>query len=286
MTPLQKIKQIFKGIIYKTQCDILSIKSLPFIKTKKEHPQLIVSLTSYGRRVHKTVYYTLISLFEQSRLPDRIILWLDEDNFSFDNIPENLRKLQNHGLEIKFCKDIKSYKKLIPSLEAFPNDIIVTIDDDVVYPKYFINLLYDAYTSHPECIQACVAREVEIQNGELVPYNQWRMATKESKSISPIGFGGILYPPYSLSQEVFNEDKFMSICPSADDIWFFVMAKIKGTKYNYLNIDRSDYFGIDNVYQYFHKDGALSNINVKGSNNIDQLENCIRNYNLLPTDLL
>jgi hypothetical protein len=40
------------------------------------HPQLVVTLTSYGRRAAKTVPYVLASLLVQTKRPDRIIYGL------------------------------------------------------------------------------------------------------------------------------------------------------------------------------------------------------------------
>ena len=44
------------------------------------------------------------------------------------------------------------------------------------------------------------------------------------------GVGGVLYPPHSLHPEVSNEKVFMDICPHADDLWFYAMAVMAGTK--------------------------------------------------------
>lgn len=280
-----KIKQICRGWIYRYCKCHGNLQPLPQ-GNPKEHPQLIVSLTSYGRRAHKIVYYTLVSLFHQTRKPDKIVLWLDDDNFNSENIPEKLRNLEKLGLEINFCKDTRSFKKLIPSLKKFPDDIIITVDDDVIYPKDFIEKLYEAHLKAPSKILTATAREVGHENGVPTPYNSWQTATEQSTSISPVGFGGVLYPPHSLPEEVFNEDAFMKYCPTADDIWFFLMAKLKGTEYKLVTIPRDAYFGVDNIYQFLHRDGALSNINVKEGNNVDQLVECMKHYKLTLKDIL
>ena len=45
-----------------------------------------------------------------------------------------------------------------------------------------------------------------------------------------MGFGGVLYPPHSLSNEVRSSDVFFKLCPFQDDIWFWAMAVINSTK--------------------------------------------------------
>ena len=86
-----------------------------------------------GRRVESVVYYTLVSLLKQRLMPDKIVLWLDNDNWCDNNLPPKISKLKQYGVDILYCKDIRSYKKLVPTLDLYPNDIIITVDDDVYY---------------------------------------------------------------------------------------------------------------------------------------------------------
>ena len=73
-----------------------------------------------------TTYDTIESIMEQTMKANRIILWLD---YSFEKqpLPKALQLLQKRGLEIEYCKDIRSYKKLIPALKKslFPLQIYV-----------------------------------------------------------------------------------------------------------------------------------------------------------------
>ena len=50
-----------------------------------------------------------------------------------ENLPRDLLKLRSFGLTIDWCENLRSYKKLIPAIEKYPDDIIVTADDDVFY---------------------------------------------------------------------------------------------------------------------------------------------------------
>ena len=75
-----------------------------------EDKRIIVSLTSYGRRVESVVYYTLVSLLKQRLMPDKIVLWLDNDNWCDNNLPPKISKLKQYGVDILYCKDIRSYK--------------------------------------------------------------------------------------------------------------------------------------------------------------------------------
>lgn len=196
--------------------------------------EVIVSLTTYGKRIHE-VALTIESLMQQSMKANRIVLWLDE---SFNGLPlPNLLYLhQNRGLEITYCKDIRSYKKLIPQMHATPEAVIITVDDDILYDCDVLEHLILAYLKSPQKIHSCrVHRMLFDINGRLMPYNQWdsrcsQLGTGKSNFLT--SGGGVLFPPHSLDDEVFNEDVFMDICPNADDIWFTAMAIKKGTPIN------------------------------------------------------
>lgn len=190
--------------------------------------QLIVSLTSYGQRIHK-VHLTIESIMRQTLKPNKIILWLDENEFSDETIPTSLKMLRQRGLEVKYTEDIKSFKKLIPTLSLFPTDNIITIDDDCIYPPNLTDVLFSQHKKNPTDIICSHAHIIDFYpNGQLKPYIEWndppKNVSRASLSFLPVGFGGIFYPPHSLHPDVFRKDLFMSLCPAADDMWFKIMA--------------------------------------------------------------
>jgi hypothetical protein len=95
---------------------------------------VIVSFTTYGEQIHE-VHYVIKSIMAQTIRPNKIVLWLDESEFSESDIPLTLSSLYEFGLEIGFVSNIKSYKKYIPTAKKYPKDIIITIDDDFIYPQ-------------------------------------------------------------------------------------------------------------------------------------------------------
>ena len=57
------------GELYKLLVNLGVLRPHKLSITNENHPKIIVSLTSYGRRVN-TVYYTIISLLRQTLSPD------------------------------------------------------------------------------------------------------------------------------------------------------------------------------------------------------------------------
>lgn len=104
-------------------------------------PKIIVSLTSFPEVLPYAIQ-AIRSILNGTVLPDKIVLYLDSYRFPNGVLPIELTDflVQNKLVEVRFDPaKIRSYKKLIPALRDFPNDVIVTIDDDI---KYHPDLLY------------------------------------------------------------------------------------------------------------------------------------------------
>lgn len=189
-----------------------------------------VSLTTYGRRM-KEAALAIESIMQQTMKANRIVLWLAHEDYK--HIPQSLRMLQARGLEIMECDDLLSYKKIIPSLRKFPDDVIITIDDDVFYSPDALDNLVSAYLEAPQHIHCLRTHRVKTDaNGIILPYNQWEWGISEpgpNRRNFFTGCGGVLYPPHCLDEEVLNESVFMKICKHADDVWLNAMALRKGT---------------------------------------------------------
>ena len=195
--------------------------------------KIIVSLTTHGKRIHD-VFLTIESLFLQSIKADKIVLWLSETEFCRDNIPEMLKKAEKRGLTIEFCKDIRSYTKLIPSLAKYPDDLIITVDDDSLYPFDMIEKLVVAYRKRPDVIHCHRAHKIVFsKDGRLEDYKKWGLCssnTVPSLTIVPTGAGGILYFPGCFHEDIANEELFLKLSPHGDDLWFKAMSLLKNVK--------------------------------------------------------
>lgn len=252
------------------------------ITLKKRNPRIIVSLTSYPDRINE-VKYVIFSLLNQNLKPDEIILWLAKEQFpnNEEDIPDSLLKLKENGLTIKWCKDIRPYKKLIPALNEYPNDYIVTVDDDIYYPKDWLEKIWKTSKKYPNTIISARARSIKFKDGKLEDYNNWDVFFdfKEPSYLSlPTGAGGTLYCPHALSNIVFNEQLFNELCPTADDMWFWAMAVLNRTKITC--IDKP--FAVLNYVNVAQEAGILDNLtlwqhNKEGYNDI-QFKNILDNF--------
>ena len=242
--------------------------------------EIIVSLTTHGRRLHET-YLAIESIMQQTLKPNRIILWLSDDFKNID-IPRVLQRQQKRGLEIRFCKDIRSYTKLIPALMNFPSSTIITIDDDQLYHFDLLENLVNAHKNHPKMIFCGRMHRMRLlAKDKLEKYSKWTLGYEDfdiSPLNFPVGVGGVLYPPNCFNEEIFNENIFLEICKYADDIWFKAMALLNGVRSQKVfthNKNGKDHLRIENS-QYT----ALSYINRSQGMNDVQLKMVFDKYNL------
>lgn len=197
--------------------------------------RLVVTLTTFDKRIDD-VYLCIESLLQQSLRPNRLMLWLSEEEFPRSRpLPAMLMRQQARGLEIHYCpRDIGPYKKLIPALSLCPDDLLVTVDDDVMYPVDTLDLLYRTHLQYPSEVVANRGHQLlRDRHGRVMPYKQWPKGVQlcsPSADVFPVGIGGVLYPPGALHPDVVKEEVFMSQCPGADDIWLKAMAMRAGTQ--------------------------------------------------------
>ncbi|WP_413989297.1 hypothetical protein ACMDCR_25465 [Labrys okinawensis] len=195
------------------------------------HP-LVLSLTSYPPRF-PTLAATLKSLLMQSVQADHVELWIAEKDMAA--LPQAVLELRAHGLSIRACSDLRSYKKIIPALSAHPDAVIVTADDDAYYWPTWLEELVAAYDPDRREVLCHRGHRIALRGDGLpAPYRTWEFDTPDgSSSLStfPTGLGGVLYRPGILPAEAMREDLFRRYCPTGDDIWLFWMVALNGARF-------------------------------------------------------
>ena len=222
-----KLKEIPISIYY---CLRLRYKFYRNVNKEKIQLPVIISLTSMPSRL-SSIDIVINSLLDQTLSPKLIILWLHS---SLENkLPKPLTRLQGKYFEIKFCEGTSSYRKLLPTLKEYPSSIIITCDDDIIYPVNWLESLYTSHKQYPERVITHAGRIIrrDSQNN-LLKYKSWLFieCSNNSASLLPIGFSGILYPPETFTQQVFDRDLYMELCPKADDLWFKAMGYLNNRR--------------------------------------------------------
>ena len=195
------------------------------LNTSHRDQKIIVSLTSFPERINK-VPLVVESLLNQSLKPDQIILYLSKQQFPECQCPPVLKKAIKYGLNVQFVDDdLKPHKKYYYAFQQFPNDLIITVDDDVRYSPKLIERLYKSYKYRPKCVSAMRVHKITFNSdGQINPYNKWvkdydGKIGRESYKLIATGVGGVLYPPNCFNDKVFNTSFIKEHCLMADDLW-------------------------------------------------------------------
>lgn len=212
----------------------------------------------------------------QTVKPDQIILWLAPDQFpnGETDLPDSLKILCEFGLDIQWCDDIRSYKKLIPTVERYPSAVIITVDDDMYYHRRMVEKLYDAYQRNANCIHCHRATKICFAGENVITIpGGYDTYSNPSYLHKLTGCGGVLYPPGSLYKDICDRNLFMRLAPTNDDIWFWAMSALNGYKCNVVNGYPALYFVKDS------QTTSLSSVNDRGTRLFDeQLDNIFRHY--------
>jgi len=204
-------------------------KNYNLLNSSPRENQIIVSLTSFPPRF-STLHFTLKSILNQSMIPDAVILYLAKEEISNESeLPKSILALKKFGLKIEILNEnLKPHKKYFYSMSQFPDSIIITIDDDVIYDSHLIRDLYNSYIKFPKAVSGTRVHKILCDdNTVLLPYNKW--LCEYNKELNPsfklitTGVGGVLFPPNILPQETFNIEKIKDLCLNADDIWLKFM---------------------------------------------------------------
>jgi hypothetical protein len=193
--------------------------------------RLVVSLTSFPGRFD-TLLPTLQSLLFQTMRPDAVQLWIAHEDVA--RLPDAVRQLEPLGLDVRACADMRSYKKIVPALAEEPESLIVTADDDIWYWPGWLEELVEAHRATGNTVVAHRAHRIVLRpDGHPDSYARWERPVRQSLAgplIFPTGVHGVLYAPGALHPDVTRRDLFMSLAPSADDIWLYWMHRRCGSR--------------------------------------------------------
>lgn len=211
----------------------------PFTKVREKGvddcSDVIVSLTTYPARIH-VVYLTITSLLRQTKKPKKVILWLANEDFpnKEEGLPSKLLNLKKYGLKIDFCDNLYPHKKYFYTMQKYSEYKIITVDDDVLYPENLVEELNNTSLKYPDTICCTWCHKIHLDdNNDVYTCNTWDICydgNTPSFLIEPVGIGGVLYPPKSLSEDVFDKEQILSYCLKSDDLWLKSMALLNGTK--------------------------------------------------------
>lgn len=195
-----------------------------------ETGDVIISLTSHGDRLEKA-YYTLESIARGYRQAP-VVLWLDQSDFDSE-WPRSLRRLVDRGLQVR-CSDglYGPHTKYWGQFREMAGTSVrvATIDDDMIYPEWFLQRLLFIGDLRGDAVIAYRAHRIELRDEKILPYLKWHAADTSEASFLHFatGVSGVLYPSSFISYVVEQGDEFLALSPRADDVWLHACALRSG----------------------------------------------------------
>lgn len=246
------------------------------VKKEDRRQRIIISLTSYGERL-KTVHLTLDTIFRQTEKPDKIVLCVTQEDYAL--LPANLKTLEKKGkIEVLTGENLRAHKKYFYTMQKYPDDIVITVDDDVLYRRDLVEKLYAAHKLYPDCVCAIRVHRIKFdESGQPLPYTEWRLRSTEyllqpRNDYLATGVGGALYPPHLFNEETFNAELIKELCYYADDIWLKIMELRSNIRV--VLADRNPHL----TYTEGTQEAGLFNTNVGENQNDVQLNALLNHY--------
>ncbi len=186
---------------------------------------LVVTMTTHGQRLGR-VHVALESIARGRSRPRRLMLWLDD---AAEAIPPAVERLRRRGLEvITVAPGLGVHTKYYPYVSSLPHHTLamVTSDDDIIYPKDWLEGLELASRRDPTIVHCYRAHRLMLDEDKIMPYSSWPPCTDTAPSILTFGtsVSGQIFPPNFLDILRDEGTGFHEVAPKADDVWLHRVA--------------------------------------------------------------
>ena len=203
------------------------------------------------------------AILNQSYKFSKLVINVDDDLGEDDYAWYLSLKDKDKRIEINKCeKKWRSCNKLLPTLKKYPEDVIITLDDDIYYPKDTVKLLVDEYKKNKDCIIAHEVNPIVVLKKEkyvnfLNAYDIMLMQREWGKYFSNC----CLFPPHTFDgSDLYDYDKMMECTNGThDELWFWVNSTINGVMCIGLNYVKS--FATEMLRPYDKGEYCLTDFN-------------------------
>jgi len=242
------------------------------------NPQIMVTMTTIRSRL-PLAGKVLESLHNQKLPPASVILNVSRTPYLLDEginpDDELLRALSRLPLvRVNWVDNVGPYRKILPLLtqhfsqSVTADKLFVTVDDDTIYPDFFLETLFKEYQEQ-DCIIAFRGRHVELDGATISSYDKWSWGqTKSSLNNLPTGKDGILYSTKFFTRDFLALEEAMLLAPTADDLWIKWHCALNGVPSVVLNPEActSDYKSFPVVdFSREYRDVSLYKMHNSGS---------------------
>jgi hypothetical protein len=193
------------------------------------------SMTTYPARFSSALT-AIESINNQTKRPKALVINISEEDWRLaerDFIRQAKFKFKGWVI-VEPCINLKPANKIIPTAQKYNDEIIITFDDDVIYPKDRVEKLLEKHREYPENPVAFRTRKVTFDRKKTMPYGSWHLShvlDGPSKFNFPTSVSGSLYPKNFFPDSFFDAEKYIKLSYDNDDIWTYFHVLLKGSAF-------------------------------------------------------
>lgn len=202
---------------------------------------IILSMTTWPPRYKDAMeaMYRIVEQRDADRLRDDVhcVLVLSKEECK-ENVREaNELKAYMDWLGVEVIYDsgnIRSHKKLIPTIEQYPDYPVLVVDDDGLQAEHWLSTFVADHRKHPtDIIYGMSLSRVFLFDGKIVddygniPHTIQIPGEVSTDKKPASGASGTLYPAHTFTDPRFFDRKLMMrLSPTSDEVWSFAFAKM------------------------------------------------------------
>lgn len=195
---------------------------------------VIISIATYNKRLPKIIQ-TFPTILSQKIEYKKIIVNV-QDDCSDDEFKqfETLKKLSDKVEVVKRPAKWRALNKIIHTYSEYPDDIIITCDDDIFYDDYLFPALLDMHIKQPNCIVAHEINPVIICDNGYITTPICIEPKLHQIEFGKYMTGCCLFPPHIFDGTIIpldDYDKFIEITGGFnDEIWLWLLSTLLGVQ--------------------------------------------------------
>ena len=235
--------------------------------------KIVVSMTSWVKRIHCVKQFIETFLNTQIDKPDIFYLWLAEEEFpnKEKDLPKDLLACINqYNITLKWTEKNEYCHKRWRVYPLHYNDLVISVDDDVIYSPFLIkSCKYHADINPDKIFLHVFAWSAIPVYNNTIHYQQWLYPRSSADFNLSFFCGQCCFPPKTFPLKACEDiDKRDEICPVCDEAWI-IANLLYENKYNLILdptlapprvINNTQDIGIVNTY---NKEISNDGINTK-----------------------
>lgn len=224
---------------------------------------IIVSIKTMYCRIHM-LKVNIKSILAQKDYFDKLVIVIDnnlteeqyKEYYEFEKLDDKISILKEDEHKWRSCN------KLLPVMKRYPNDDIITLDDDTYYPIETLKLLIEKHKEFPNIIITHLASQLFFTKLESFPHFIGYLYSI-GVNINSITYNkylsnATLFPAHTFDNtDIWNYDKMYELTEGVhDELWFWINSTKKGIPC--YQLDYTVYFTDDMKIQWKDDDYRLA----------------------------